>query len=102
MVTSEALADDRRSGVYVGKLPVHTSDSGAAGDSDSVEVVVKFTAEYYNAADAHRILAEAGFAPALHACVPVCGGLKMVVLDRVQGENAWSAEQRDGAPAHGL
>lgn len=99
MVTSEALADDRRSGVYVGKL--HTSDSGAAGDSDSVEVVVKFTAEYYNA-DAHRILAQAGFAPALHACVPVCGGLKMVVMDRVQGENAWSAEQRDGAPAHGL
>ncbi|KAI0808275.1 hypothetical protein C8Q74DRAFT_1363676 [Fomes fomentarius] len=62
----------------------------------SVEVLVKFTAEYN--ADAHRILAKAGFAPALHACVPVCGGLKMVVMDRVQGENAWNAEQRDELP----
>ncbi len=90
VVTSEVLADDRRSGMYIGRL--YTSAD------DFVEVVVKFTTQYNSAA--HSILADAGFAPKLHACIPVCGGLKMVVMDRVQGQNAyaWRAERRCKLP----
>jgi hypothetical protein len=43
--------------------------------------VVKFTAQYHP--EAHHLLAAEGLAPVLHACVPVCGGLFMVVMDRV-------------------
>ncbi|KAI0808283.1 hypothetical protein C8Q74DRAFT_1363684 [Fomes fomentarius] len=91
VVTSEVLADDRRSGLYIGKL-YPSGDSGAA--EDCVEVVVKFTSQYN--AEAHRTVSDAGFAPTLRACVPVCGGLKMIVMDRVQGQNAyaWRAERR--------
>jgi hypothetical protein len=59
---------------------------------DTSEVVVKFTPRYNS--EAHRILATKGFAPTLHACVPVCGGLYMVVMDRVHGEMAWHVRQR--------
>ncbi|RPD68890.1 hypothetical protein L226DRAFT_617244 [Lentinus tigrinus ALCF2SS1-7] len=89
--------EERRSGLYVGTMPVTgTEDAsrGAAGEEppstrEEVEVVVKFTEQYNE--DAHRLLAAAGLAPALHACVPVCGGVKMVVMERVKGERA---EQR--------
>jgi hypothetical protein len=60
--------------------------------SPAVEVVVKFTAQYHP--ETHRRLADKGFAPVLHACVPVCGGLFMVVMDRVHGKLAWDLVQR--------
>ncbi|KAI0730658.1 hypothetical protein C8Q76DRAFT_715689 [Earliella scabrosa] len=75
--------DERRSNIYVGTMSLSSGDEA--------EVVVKFTAEYN--ADAHHILARAGLAPTLHACVPVCGGMLMVVMDRVHGKMAWVAEQ---------
>jgi tRNA A-37 threonylcarbamoyl transferase component Bud32 len=64
--------------------------------ADGYEVVVKFTAQYH--AEAHRRLAAKGFAPVLHACVPVCGGLFMVVMDRVHGELAWDLVRRRPIP----
>jgi len=54
------------------------------------EVVVKFTARYNE--KAHRILAEAGFAPQLHFCGRVVGGLYMVVMDRVDGQSLWQLQ----------
>ena len=57
--------------------------------ADTSEVVVKFTAQYHP--EAHRVLANKKLAPVLHACVPVCGGMLMVVMDYVQGETAWQA-----------
>ncbi|KZT70536.1 hypothetical protein DAEQUDRAFT_689285 [Daedalea quercina L-15889] len=72
----------RRSGLYTAIL---SKPSGADDAPDQeLDVVVKFTAEYN--AEAHRILADAGLAPALHACVPVCDRLFMVVMDWVEGE----------------
>ncbi|KAI0321193.1 hypothetical protein OF83DRAFT_1290069 [Amylostereum chailletii] len=46
-------------------------------------VVVKFCKKY--GAEAHRLLADRGLAPALHLCFPVGGGLLMVVRDFVRG-----------------
>ncbi|EJF57295.1 hypothetical protein DICSQDRAFT_174058 [Dichomitus squalens LYAD-421 SS1] len=60
--------------------------------TDSVEVVVKLTERYHP--EAHRILAAEHLAPALHVCVPVCGDLFMVVMERVHGEMAWEAANR--------
>lgn len=70
--------------------------SSADSLADGYEVVVKFTAQYH--AEAHRRLATKGFAPALHVCVPVCGGLFMVVMDRVHGELAWDLVRRRPIP----
>ena len=60
--------------------------------ADTFEVVVKFNAQYHP--EAHRLLANEGLAPVLHPCVPVCGGLFMVVMDHVHGEMAWEAGNR--------
>ena len=68
------------------------SPSSADALADTLEVVVKFTVQYH--AEAHRLLANKGLAPVLHACVPVCGGLFMVVMDRVNGEPAFQASAR--------
>lgn len=91
--------DERRSGIYLATMPKSRgADGPATGSSSSdapdgqVEVVVKFTTKYN--ADAHRVLANAGLAPALHACIPVCGRLHMVVMERVHGEMAWDVQQR--------
>ena len=54
-------------------------------DGTNKEVIVKFTARYNE--KAHRILASAGFAPKLHFCGRVVGGLYMVVMDRVDGKS---------------
>ncbi|PPQ82774.1 hypothetical protein CVT25_009269 [Psilocybe cyanescens] len=59
----------------------------ALGDGTSKEVIVKFTARYNEAA--HRILAEAGFAPTLHFCGRVAGDLYMIVMDRVAWKSIW-------------
>ena len=96
------LAEDettRQSGIY---LAIMARPPGANEDTvmsssvdalaDTVEVVVKFTARYHP--EAHRLLATEGLAPVLHACVPVCGGLFMVVMDRVHGELAWEVVNR--------
>ncbi len=81
-------AHESCSGLYVGTM----LQANSAGSDERIEVVVKFTDEFN--AHTHRILDAAGFAPALHACVPVCGGVQMVVIDRVKGEMAWRAERR--------
>ncbi|KAI1790036.1 hypothetical protein LXA43DRAFT_947637 [Ganoderma leucocontextum] len=93
------LAEDeaqRQTGIYLATMPRLSS----AGDgtvsldapADRVEVVVKFTARYNE--DAHRLLAIHHLAPELHACIPVCGDLFMVVMDRVHGEMALEVERR--------
>ncbi|KAA1475592.1 hypothetical protein DENSPDRAFT_932458 [Dentipellis sp. KUC8613] len=86
--------DEQHSGMYIGTmLKTRPSLSTSAGTAEELmEVVVKFTTQYN--AGAHRILADARLAPALHACVPVCGGVQMVVMGRVKGEMMWCAEQR--------
>ena len=83
----------RQSGVYLATMtrPRSTDDdmiisSSADALVDTSEVVVKFTARCNP--EAHRLLATEGLVPMLHACVPVCGGLFMVVMDRVPGEMA--------------
>ncbi|TDL20575.1 hypothetical protein BD410DRAFT_821803 [Rickenella mellea] len=55
------------------------------------EVVVKFTARYSE--EAHRLLAEAQLAPALHYCGRVVGDLFMIVMDRVDGTSIWQLKQ---------
>jgi hypothetical protein len=94
------LAEDertRRSGLYLAAMarPRSTNEDedtvmlfpSVDAVLDTSEVVVKFTTQYHP--EAHRLLATKGLAPVLHACVPVCGGLFMVVMDRVHGEMAW-------------
>lgn len=62
----------------------------AALDGTNNDVIVKFTARYHE--KAHRILASAGFAPKLHFCERVVGGLYMVVMDRVDGKSLWQLQ----------
>ncbi|KAI0055196.1 hypothetical protein BV25DRAFT_1843129 [Artomyces pyxidatus] len=66
--------DDVRRAMFLARL------RGAA-------VVVKFCEAY--SADAHRLLAAHGLAPALHLCAALRGGLHMVVMARVAGETAF-------------
>lgn len=101
------LANDesaRQSGIYLATMTRPRSDGEDTVMDSSVEapreeappdtfdVVVKFTAQYHP--EAHALLAKEGLAPILHACVPVCGGLFMVVMDRVHGEAAWRVRRR--------
>ncbi|RPD60378.1 hypothetical protein L226DRAFT_525636 [Lentinus tigrinus ALCF2SS1-7] len=87
--------EERSSGIYVGNmLMANPSTSSSSAAEKSIEVVVKFTSEYND--HAHRLLVSAGFAPTLHACVPVCGNVKMVVMDRVHGEMVCGEEPRVG------
>lgn len=96
------LAEDettRQSGLYLATMTKPLSADEDTVMSSSVEalanrfkVVVKFTAQYHP--EAHRLLANEGLAPVLHACVPVCGRLFMVVMDHVDGETAWHAVRR--------
>ena len=51
-------------------------------------VVVKFCERYGE--DAHRALADAGLAPSLHYCSKVVGGVYMVVMDFVDGRDAYN------------
>jgi len=53
------------------------------GETSTKEVLVKFTAKYHEAA--HRLLAshDPPFAPALHSCTRVIGGLFMVVMQYI-------------------
>lgn len=71
-----------------------TVSSSVNALADTCEVVVKFTAQYHP--EAHRLFTTEGLARALHACVPVCGGLFMVVMDHVHGELAWHALEDNG------
>lgn len=52
---------------------------------NDIEVIVKFTSQYN--ADVHRLLASAGYAPELFACVRVVGDLYMVVMERILGDS---------------
>ncbi|EPQ53409.1 hypothetical protein GLOTRDRAFT_130748 [Gloeophyllum trabeum ATCC 11539] len=73
---------ERRSGLYLATLlnsdVTEPADVSSVPDIHGREVAVKFTTTYNSAA--HKLMAEAGLAPALHACVPVLGGLTMVPL----------------------
>ncbi|KAI8975930.1 hypothetical protein BD414DRAFT_423507 [Trametes punicea] len=91
----------RQSRVYLATMSRKPPSAGEAlsasspsddGPTNSIEVVVKFTDRYH--ADAHKLLAAEHLAPALHACVPVCGDLFMAVMDRVEGEMAWAVLAR--------
>jgi serine/threonine protein kinase len=95
------LAEDqatRQSGIYLANMARPLSADGNTVMSSSVDpatskVVVKFTVQYH--LEAHRLLANMGLAPALHACVPVCGGLIMVVMDFVPGETAFKISEHE-------
>jgi len=50
-------------------------------------VLVKFCETYGESA--HRMLAAVGLAPALHYCSQILGGAFMVVMDQVQGQDAF-------------
>lgn len=63
---------------------------GHRADGTSLEVAIKFSPTYNQ--EAHKFLAEKGHAPALHECRRVLGGMYMIVMDRVKGEQ-WSALQ---------
>ncbi|KIM45564.1 hypothetical protein M413DRAFT_24741 [Hebeloma cylindrosporum] len=56
----------------------------------SQEVIVKFTSRYNEMA--HCILADAKFAPRLHFCRRIFGGLYMVVMDRADGKSLWQLQ----------
>lgn len=68
--------DNRRHGIYLAKM---RSKDGAS----TTDVLVKFTAEYNEAA--HRLLAENDppLAPALYSCKPVIGNMFMVVMEYI-------------------
>ncbi|RDX51830.1 hypothetical protein OH76DRAFT_1346295, partial [Lentinus brumalis] len=83
---------DRQIGMYLGTMLKTNPSASPDAAEERIEVVIKFTSEYNQAA--HRLVAQAGFAPALHACVPVCGDVQMVVMDRVHGKMAWCAERK--------
>ena len=95
------LAEDeatRQSAIYLATMTgpadedtVMSSSVDALALADT-SVVVKFTPQYHP--EAHRLLADKRLAPVLHACVPVCGGMFMVVMDYVHGETAWQAGNR--------
>jgi hypothetical protein len=82
---SQGTQDDISSGIYIATM------SSPTAPNDCMEVVVKFTSLYNS--DAHRILASKGYAPILHAVIPVCGDLFMVVMDRVCGKTIASHMQ---------
>jgi predicted Ser/Thr protein kinase len=76
---SVASASDAQSDVTM-----HDNTKGSDAVLDrKMTLVVKFTSRYN--ARAHEILAEKGYAPRLYGCFPVCGGLFMIVMDRVYG-----------------
>jgi len=95
------LAEDeatRQSAIYLATMTgpadedtVMSSSVDALAHGDT-SVVVKFTPQYHP--EAHRLLADKRLAPVLYACVPVCGGMIMVVMDYVHGETAWQAGNR--------
>lgn len=54
----------------------------------SKKVIVKFAEEYGE--EAHRLLAEHRLAPRLHFCKRTLCGLWMIVMDRVEGQDAYT------------
>ena len=76
-----------------------TSLSESALSTETVEVLVKFTARYN--AHAHRTLHAAGYAPRLYSCSRVYGELYMVVMEylREPWQTLWSwVEDRKPVP----
>jgi hypothetical protein len=66
-----------------------------AGDaSDKHRVLVKFTDQYNERA--HRVASEAGLAPELHYVKDV-SGMKMVVMDLLEGSRPWGRSESEGA-----
>ena len=67
---------NRSHGLYLAEM--------TEGNQSKRDVVVKFAVRYND--EAHRLLAGQRLAPELHACIPVMGGVFMVVMDFVQGQ----------------
>ena len=89
--------EEVRSALYIATLQAPAS-SDAVEPLRNVEVVVKFAPRY--GAEAHRLLAEKGLAPTLHACRKVLGDFYMIVMDYVPGETAESLiDSRTRIPA---
>ena len=70
--TSELIKQTQRFTTYRATMSV---------DDRQVEVVVKFTVQYNEAA--HRLLANHGYAPKLHYSSRLVGGMYMVVMDYI-------------------
>lgn len=68
--------------------------------SKAIQTVVKFAFRYN--ADAHLLLAEHNYAPKLYACVPVVGGLQMVVMERVKGKRMLEEHDEYRGPRRSL
>ena len=66
--------------------------------ASSGEEVVKFTPQYNKAA--HKLLADAGFAPKLHFCELIVGNLYIVVMGRVKGKSIWQLlQEKESIPS---
>ncbi|KAF9559395.1 hypothetical protein CPC08DRAFT_525976 [Agrocybe pediades] len=63
------------------------------GTFDGERVLIKFTRRYH--AEAHCILADAGFAPKLHFCGLIVGNLYMVVMDYIPDAKCLNAHTGD-------
>jgi hypothetical protein len=61
-----------------------------------IPVLVKFCESYGEAA--HRVLASAGLAPALRYCSRVVGGAFMVMMDLIDGTDAYRTSEHDDIP----
>ncbi|KAL5522069.1 hypothetical protein ACEPAF_1925 [Sanghuangporus sanghuang] len=77
-------------------FPENMASTVYSANMDGRDVVVKFTSTYCG--DAHRLLASHGLAPQLHFCGRIRGGLWMVVMDYVQGNNSNNYLTENGLP----
>jgi hypothetical protein len=82
--------------LFEGKDPSNHRQSLFLAKYEGKTVLVKFC-EWYSET-AHRLLASAGLAPALHFCSKIVGGGFMVAMDRVDGRNAYYAFKRRRLP----
>jgi hypothetical protein len=73
--------------MYEGRHPSSYRRSLFLAEYEGRTVVVKFCERYCEAA--HRVLSAAGLAPTLHYCSQVVGGVFMVVMDPVDGRDAY-------------
>lgn len=92
----EASPADTDGGAVISSSSVERTTPESGEDAvnftiTSSAVVVKLTAQYHP--EAHHRLAAEEFVLVLHACVPVCGGLFMIAMDRVHEKVAWDLVQ---------
>ena len=102
MSTEEKAVTDRLSYVswldYSGRKSDDFRRALYRGTLDDQPVVIKFCEKYCERA--HRLLADAGYAPKLHLCTTVVGGFVMVVMDYVAGETVFRKFRREDEGAY--